>query len=245
METLNFPEDIDYQQSKFPELKKNNVDKSIITNTRKIGHVYKGFQFLNELEEYLFERISSFSNIKEISDEELIDIFHNIQIWGGRTGRQVYVTNKKKFPDNYKKRFEFNFSISTYRKLVFRCLNLKKNKHRNTDWIRNVTEWNYLSHSEMSGFKTSFSTKHLRFWLYSSLKEETLPIFDDVIERGFNEINTFNLNRENPEHLEFYWKQMIEKSKKEEISLMKLERLLFTIGGSFYVTLFYTILPLL
>ena len=95
METLNFPEDIDYQQSKFPELKKNNVDKSIITNTRKIGHVYKGFQFLNEFEEYLFERISSFSNIKEISDEELIDIFHNIQIWGGRTGRQVYVTNKK------------------------------------------------------------------------------------------------------------------------------------------------------
>ena len=81
-QTLNFP-DIDYQKSKLPELKKNNVDKSIITNTRKIGHVYKGFEFLNELEEYLFERISSFSNIKEISDEELIDIFHNIQIWGG------------------------------------------------------------------------------------------------------------------------------------------------------------------
>ena len=49
MKTLNFPEDIDYQKSKLPELKKNNVDKSIITNTRKIGHVYKGFEFLNEL----------------------------------------------------------------------------------------------------------------------------------------------------------------------------------------------------
>ena len=225
MKTLNFPEDIDYQQSKFPELKKNNVDKSIITNTRKIGHVYKGFQFLNELEEYLFERISSFSNIKEISDEELIDIFHNIQIWGGKTGRMIYVTNKQKFPENYKGRFDYNFDLSAYRRLVSRCLNLKK--HMLPDWIKAVSDWAFQVNEDLKGFSTSFSTKHIRFWLYNKLQDESLPIFDDIIQSGFNNINTYNLNLRKQTDLEFYWKQMVEKSRKENISLVKLERLLF------------------
>jgi hypothetical protein len=58
------------------------------------------------------------------------------------------------------------------------------------------------------------------------LKDYTLPIFDDVIRSGFNNIQGNDL-RNNRENLEFYWKQMIEKSEREKISLKQLERLLF------------------
>ena len=69
-----FPDCLDYQNSALPNLTKNDVDRSIVTNTKKVGHVYKGFEFLDELEKYLFETISSFTNIDDISDEKLIYI---------------------------------------------------------------------------------------------------------------------------------------------------------------------------
>ena len=76
-------------------------------------------------------------------------------------------------------------------------------------------------------FNISFSTKHVRFWLYNKLKDDTLPIFDLRIQNGFNKIQGNSLKNDKEEHLEFYWKQMIEKSKKEDITLKQLERLLF------------------
>ena len=197
----------------------------LFTNTKKVGHVYKGFEFLDELEKYLFETISSFTNIDDISDKKLIYIFHNIQIWGGITGRMIYVTNKEKFPENYKERFDYNFDLHAYRKLVSRCLNLKK--HMLPDWIKSVSDWTFQVNEDLKGFGTSFSTKHIRFWLYNKLKDESLPIFDDIIQSGFNSINSYNLNLRKRKDLEFYWKQMVEKSRKEKISLVKLERLLF------------------
>ena len=119
--------------------------------------------------------------------------------------------------------FDENFDIETYRGLVERCLNLEK--HRLLDWVQTVSNWTFESH-KLYGFNTSFSTKHVRFWLYNKLKDYTLPIFDDVIRSGFNNIQGNDL-RNNRENLEFYWKQMIEKSKKEDITLNQLERLLF------------------
>ena len=59
------------------------------------------------------------------------------------------------------------------------------------------------------------------------MQDESLPIFDDIIQSGFNNINTYNLNLRKQTDLEFYWKEMVEKSRRENISLVKLERLLF------------------
>ena len=64
MKNLVFPDCLDYQNSALPNLTKNDVDRSIITNTKKVGHVYKGFG-LDELEKCLFETISSFTNIDD------------------------------------------------------------------------------------------------------------------------------------------------------------------------------------
>ena len=95
------------------------------------------------------------------------------------------------------------------------------------DWIKSVSDWAFQVNEDLKGFGTSFSTKHIRFWLYNKLKDESLPIFDDIIQSGFNSINSYNLNLRKRKDLEFYWKQMVEKSRKEKISLVKLERLLF------------------
>ena len=161
MKNLVFPDCLDYQNSALPNLTKNDVDRSIITNTKKVGHVYKGFEFLDELEKHLFETISSFTNIDDISDKKLMYIFHNIQIWGGITGRMIYVTNKEKFPENYKERFDYNFDLHAYRKLASRCLNLKK--HMLPDWIKSVSEWAFQVNEDLRGFGLHFLQNILGF----------------------------------------------------------------------------------
>ena len=218
-QTLNFPE-IDYQES-YPSLKNDLIENNKSVKSMRTILVKRGFhksilnqkglefKYLSELEKYLFSTISSIRNIK---DDELIDIFHKIQYWGGNQGMRIYVKRGG---------FDENFDIEIYRKFVERCLNFEKDG----DWVQTVSKWTFESH--MFGFNISFSTKHVRFWLYNKLKDDTLPIFDLRIQIGFNEIQGSSLKNNKEEHLEFYWKQMIEKSKKEDITLKQLERLLF------------------
>lgn len=217
-QTLNFP-DIDYQEL-YPSLKNDLIEnnksvksmRTILVNNGFHESIrnQKGLEFknLSELEKYLFSTISS---IRNITDDELIDIFTKIQYWGGNQGRIIYVRRGG---------FDENFDIEIYRKFIERCLNFEKDG----DWVQTVSKWTFESH--MFGFNVSFSTKHVRFWLYNKLKDYTLPIFDNIIRSGFNSIQGNNL-KNNRESLEFYWKQMIEKSTKEGITLKKLERLLF------------------
>ena len=225
MKPLIFPDDIDYQQSEYPPLRDDLIEENLSVRTMRTTLVKRGFhksildpkglefKKLSELEKHLFETTSSFKNSNP-SSEEIIKIFHKIQYFGGKMGKIIYVKRGG---------FDENFDIETYRGLVERCLNLEK--HRLLDWVQTVSNWTFESH-KLYGFNTSFSTKHVRFWLYNKLKDYTLPIFDDVIRSGFNNIQGNDL-RNNRENLEFYWKQMIEKSKKEDITLNQLERLLF------------------
>jgi len=221
-QTLKFP-DIDYRQSGYPPLSDDLIEENLSVRTMRTTLGKRGFhksildqkglefKKISELEKHLFERTSSFKNSKP-SPEEIIEIFHKIQYFGGKMGKIIYVRRGG---------FDENFDIETYRKLVERCLNFEKDG----DWVQTVSKWTFESH-KLYGFNTSFSTKHVRFWLYNKLKDYTLPIFDDVIRSGFNNIQGNDL-RNNRENLEFYWKQMIEKSEREKISLKQLERLLF------------------
>ncbi len=238
-QTLNFPDDIDYQQTVYPPLVIDKIEDSVsvkfmINLLTKYGlkNPVEKFTTLDEVEKYLFNKISSFSKIEDISDEELINIFHTIQVWGGKGGRLIYNKPKLEQPSTGG-RFHENFDIETYRTLVSRCLNFEKDG----DWVQTVSKWTFESHKShckkkgikggINMFNISFSTKHVRFWLYNKLKDDTLPIFDLRIQNGFNKIQGNSLKNDKEEHLEFYWKQMIEKSKKEDITLKQLERLLF------------------
>ena len=238
-QTLNFPDDIDYQQSVYPPLVINKIEDSVsvkfmINLLTKYGlkNPVEKFTTLDEVEKYLFNKISSFSKIEDISDEELINIFHTIQVWGGKGGRLIYNKPKLEQPSTGG-RFHENFDIETYRKLVQRCLSFEKDG----DWVQTFSKWIFESHKYyckkkgikggINNFNISFSTKHVRYWLYNKLEDQSLPIFDKRIIENFNKIEGNNLKNTHPKHLEFYWKQMIEKSEKEKISLKQLERLLF------------------
>ena len=244
MKTLIFPDDIDYQQSGYPQLRVDKIVKSSVNNffnspvmddyfeKSELENPLHGYKKLSKVEEDLFDKISSFSNSEDISDEELINIFHTIQTWGGKGGRTVY-NRPKMEPPSKGGRFHENFDIETYRKLVQRCLSFEKDG----DWVQTFSKWIFESHKYyckkkgikggINNFNISFSTKHVRYWLYNKLEDQSLPIFDKRIIENFNKIEGNNLKNTHPKHLEFYWKQMIEKSEKEKISLKQLERLLF------------------
>ena len=238
-QTLNFPDDIDYQQTVYPPLVIDKIEDSVsvkfmINLLTKYGlkNPVEKFTTLDEVEKYLFNKISSFSKIEDISDEELINIFHTIQVWGGKGGRLIYNKPKLEQPSTGG-RFHENFDIETYRKLVQRCLNFEKDG----DWVKTFSKWTFESHKSyckkegikggINNFNISFSTKHVRYWLYKKLEDQSLPIFDERIRKKFNENEGNYLKNKLPRHLEFYWKQMIEKSIKEDITLNQLERLLF------------------
>ena len=68
-QTLNFPDDIDYQQSVYPPLVINKIEDSVsvkfmINLLTKYGlkNPVEKFTTLDEVEKYLFNKISSFSN---------------------------------------------------------------------------------------------------------------------------------------------------------------------------------------
>ncbi|MDC1030933.1 hypothetical protein OAR08_00825 [Flavobacteriaceae bacterium] len=231
---MNFPK-IDYKKG-FENLTNDSFEKSsslkgIITlvtgNNIKKPLNYnplEGFTRLSEVEYYLFEKINSFSDVSKIDDNEIIDIFHKIQCWGGRGGRRIYQGEG----------FNENFKLDVYKKVVNNCLTLDLD----TDWVNEVSELTFDLH-EIFGIRTSFSTKHIRFWLYKKLKDNTPPILDEVIqgkkedETGMwiSGLNFYNqdtpIDRYKKKDLKRYWIEMIKKSKEENISLLDLERILF------------------
>ena len=233
-QTLNFP-DINYKKG-LQDLPNNLIEnnssiKGIVTLVTGKGkkpikqplsyNPLEGFKTLREVESYLFKKIESFTNP---TDSEIIDIFHKIQCWGGRMGKGVY----------QKEGFDKNFKMNVYKDMVSKCLNFDLEN----DWVNEVSDWTFDLH-KIHGINTSFSTKHIRFWLYKKLKENTPPIFDEVIQGrkdvskilwifGLNKYNQkYPLNNSSQNNLIIYWEQMIKKSKKEKISLLELERRLF------------------
>jgi hypothetical protein len=230
---LNFPQ-IDYKRG-FEDLTndliENSTSKGIITLVTGKGNnpikqplsynPLEDFKKLSEVETYLFKKIKSLTNP---TDSEIIDIFHKIQCWGGGMGKGVY----------QKEGFDKNFKMNVYKDMASKCLNFDLEN----DWVNEVSDWTFDLH-KIHGINTSFSTKHIRFWLYKKLKENTPPIFDEVIQ-GKKDKNTgmwisgLNFHNQNSpidkykkNDLKKYWIEMIRKSKEEKISLLDLERILF------------------
>ena len=80
----------------------------------------------------------------------------------------IYVTNKQKFPENYKERFDYNFDLSAYRRLVSRCLNLKK--HMLPDWIKTVSDWAFQVNEDQKGLAPLFPQNILDFGYITNCK---------------------------------------------------------------------------
>ena len=190
--------------------------KTMITLLTKRGIIdYSIFENLDnddDLERLIFDKIRNFK-----SYDNLEDIFHLIQIWGGSAGRGIYVA-----------RNEFNWEniAHQYQRLVDVCMSVYElNKTTIPLLVDTVSEFD----SSVQNIGISFITKHTRYWLYKTLGDNALPIYDSIMANYVMQKKTPSIK-----HLAEYWNVMIKKATEINIPLNSLERQIFIYALSFY-----------
>lgn len=173
-----------------------------ILNNRQIWPNLDKINNMTRLENRIINLINNYNNNP---DEYLLEIFHLIQIWGGRTGRNVYVMNGG---------IAHNLNMQAYRNLVDVCINQDSTNEE-------IYDASYTFYINTNQIGISFITKHVRFWNMRARGNNALPIYDTIM--AINIMNTqprFN-------NLLHYWNCMIVKALEEGINILALERQLF------------------
>lgn len=157
---------------------------------------------INKLEQNIFDCVCGYHH-----GDDLESIFHKIQIWGGITGRNIYV----------RQNFSWSSIAPKYQNLVDACLNINDLSEESIVRLYDA----FVRFNEVKNIGVSFITKHIHFWTYVNLKQDAFPIFDKVMSENLLG------ERVNFRNLKVYWRYMITKAKEENVNLMSLERQLF------------------
>lgn len=159
----------------------------------------------DDLEKLIIDRIKSYN-----SGEELEEIFHLIQIWGGSAGRGIYVFGNG---------FTWEDVGYYYQQLVDACFMAKDISESSVDIIvKAVSEFN----KAVRNLGVAFITKHTRYWLYRNLGLNALPIYDSIMANCVMKKGTAEIR-----DLLEYWRVMIAKSTQLGVKLVPLERQIF------------------
>ena len=179
---------------------------TLLTNKKIVPeNFFDAFQKDDDVEKEALKRIAEY-----INGESLEEIFHLIQVWGGASGRGVYI-----FGDG----FDWNKILPHYSALVHCCLSTKDTSQESIDkMVYAVCEFN----KSVPHMGVAFITKHTRFWLCRTLGDDTLPIYDSIMADCVMRKNAVNHN-----HLAEYWTVMLAKAKQLGIGLKLLERQIF------------------
>lgn len=215
----------------FPELKYYSETVVPITDSERLKKSIKGMltlfrtkdisigqdKFINgqtedfgeatlKIEKHIGDLIQEYCKNK--TDEKLVEIFHYIHLWGGITGRNIYVR---------KGGFENNFKLDDYKKIVEKIIDLKQ-ATLETD-LKEIEKL-FMS---IPFIGVAYGTKHLRFWSINTNKNNIqLPILDRVISIGL-----FDTPYCAWRHYYSYVQQMLEEAEKRNISITALERTLY------------------
>jgi hypothetical protein len=148
--------------------------------------------------------------LKSPSNALLTQIFHYIQLWGGQTGRNVYVMNGG---------FDKNFSPTSYSRIINKVIQANPGS-----LCQDLKEIEKLC-SGINQLGVSFATKHMRFWaMYGNSKVE-LPILDRVIATKLYGRDSYA----NWKNYCSYAQQMQQEAQRLGTSVSILERSLFNI----------------
>lgn len=183
------------------------------------GNYLSDITDMEALENLIVQKICSY---KDHSNEQLREIFCHIHIWGGASGRGIFVRGDK---------FNWDKISQSYKKLVGICLNTTIQSPNVMDFnhIEDIVEPIYDAMVEFHGSNgvhdigASFLTKHTRFWLIKNSPKNPLPIYDKVFAQNIMDKNhgaVFN-------GIKPFWKCMIKKAHQENVSLLALERQLY------------------
>lgn len=210
-----FPEEITYSDkvvalADIDELSKSV--KSMITLLSKrvdisneLKELFDGFKKDDDVEDVVLKRIENYN----IGDD-LQEIFHLIQVWGGMAGRGIYIFNGG---------FNWSKIREPYEELINCCLDVKDIELESLNRIIYAIDKFCKSVSNMN---IAFITKHTRFWLRKTLKDNALPIYDRIMA-------VWVMRKSEPQikDLAEYWNVMISKAKSLSIGLVPLERHIF------------------
>ena len=175
------------------------IEKGLVKN-----ELFDGLKNDDDLERLIIDKINSYN-----LGEELEDIFHLIQIWGGNAGRGIYVFDKG---------FIWEEIEPCYHRLVKVCLSIKDTSESSLDIIKEaVCELN-----KIRNLGVAFITKHTRYWLYRNLELNALPIYDSIMA-----IWVMRKGMADTKDLLEYWKVMIAKANQLGTQLVPLERQIF------------------
>lgn len=176
---------------------------------------------VKKLEETINQRVLEYS--AKNTEEKLEELFHLIQLWGGNTGRNIYVMGGG---------FYNNINISSYKKLVDTAMNFV-NLNDLINQIHNFKQ-------DSTNICTPFITKHTRFFSQHNKFLSWLPIYDSLLSYGLMSVWSKKHNKyikvekpSNPktkkgkDELLYYWTKMIELSNELNKPLNSLERILF------------------
>ena len=202
-----FP-DIEYTATKIPLIDEGKFSKNVkamITLRGKEDEFENlGIKKDDDLEEHIIRQIKSYK-----PGDNLEEIFHLIQIWGGNSGRGIYL-----FGDG----FNWEKLKPRYQDLVDACLSMRDITEETLDaLVEAVSEFNRA----VKFINVAFITKHTRYWLCRALDENALPIYDSIMAGYVMQRNA------DIKDLREYWDVMLAKSKQLGIGLVPLERQIF------------------
>ena len=185
----------------------NNAMVNILSNKGFDRQWINGINVMSELEKLLNELVIKYTE----TSEERQKVFHLVQIWGGITGRNIYIKTNGGF--RWEQVDEF------YKPFVNVCLSIKG--HSDADFekaYRDAVDFN--NNVKYIGY--SFITKHLRFWGYKNLGEWTFPPYDSVMAEKY-------MKKKYYRHADIipYWKRIYTESIEKGLSVSEYERKLF------------------
>ena len=166
---------------------------------------FQGLRSDDDLEEKALHRIRNFKE-----GDDLESIFHLIQTWGGRSGRNIYVRGNG---------FNWSSIEPDYKELVHSCLSVHT---LDVNEVENLSCAVDRFNRKVLHMGVAFITKHTRFWLHKSLGDNALPIYDTYMARNVMD-KTEVLSRD----LAKYWTEMIKGARSHQVGLVPFERQLF------------------
>ena len=220
------------KESLFPPLSTQAITeiKKMRTNMINAGHGTFIKQYfpeeptgktIKDLEVVINKQVTNFGKIENIG--KLEDIFHLIQLWGGNTGRTIYVQNGG---------FSKNIDIFAYKNLVKTAMDFED--------LEELAFAIQTFKSKSKQICIPFITKHTRYFSKENKEHPFIPIYDSVMSKAYMEKWSKKYKKfieikspQTPESesgrqgLIFYWKEMIKLSNESGVPLDKIERILF------------------
>ncbi len=166
---------------------------------------------MTQLEAEVFDLIDHYPE----NEASLERIFHLIQIWGGRTGRGIYVNQDFHWAEVVQVYEPFIELIRAFTSIDPLTINLAAGA---------VGAFhNDLHDIHYTGMGVAFITKHVRFWMHRNLPDDMLPIYGSTFSKHIMQKGRTAQQKD----LLNYWKGMVAKAAQEHVSLSSLERQLF------------------